>query len=236
MAPILLRSDSSGDHIRQLSRSIPKALSSIPKSPQAALPAELYASLHQNIPFVPRTIQHVANFLSQLSVDSSVPLSKRQTAILAIPTRYAGLNSGPPPGTVAGIVLGSVAGFLLLLWLIYACLSQGGIGLGGGQVIEEEIVRRRSRSPRRSRSHSETIEIQKSRSPVRRERERIVVEEETRRVSRPPDPDQDIVEVIEENSVSASPPPRRTSKRASGYRTVDPTGFGGGGRPMRKVR
>jgi hypothetical protein len=115
----------------------------------------------------------------------------------------------------------------------------GGFPGRGGAVVEEEIIRHRSRSPRRSRSHSETIEITKSRSPVRRERERIVVEE-TRRVSRPPEPEpediDDIVEVIEEHSPSPPPPSRRTSKRTSGFRTVDPAEFGGGGRPMRNVR
>ena len=44
----------------------------------------------------------------------------------------------------------------------------------------------------------------------------------------------DIVEVIEEHSPERRQS-RRESKRASGYRTVDPAEFGGGSRPMRKV-
>ncbi len=55
--------------------------------------------------------------------------------------------------------------------------------------------------------------------------------EETRR---PAPRDDDIVEVIEDHS-----PPRRvkreSSRRESGYRTVDPEAFGGGSRPLRKV-
>lgn len=206
------------------------------------IPEDVYAAIHNNIPFIPRVIQQISNLLSRASspFSSSISLPKRQTQILAIPTTYAGLNDGPAPGSVAGIIIGAVGGFLLILWLLYTCFNMGGMGGGrGGEVVEEEIIRRRSRSPRRSRSRSRTIEITKSRSPLRRER---IVVEETRRVSRPPDPEpegtiDDIVEVIEEHS-DLTPPPqsRRTSKRNSGFRTVDPAEFGGGGRPMRKVR
>ena len=43
----------------------------------------------------------------------------------------------------------------------------------------------------------------------------------------------DVVEVYEDQSPS---PPRRKSGRGSGYRTVDPYEYGGGGRPVRSVR
>lgn len=249
MAPILLPRVLSGQQLRQVSRSISTTLSSIPPSIEDRdIPEDIYASIHQNMPLIPRAIQHISNLVSRAStpINTSILLSKRQNQILAIPTTYAGLNEGPQPGAVAGIVIGSVAGFLLILWLLYTCFG-GGFGGGRTEVVEEEIVRRHSRSPRRSHSHSETIEI-KSRSrspPPRRERERIIVEE-TRRVSRPPpepepepEPIDDIVEVIEEHSVSDDrpPPSRKTSKRQSGYRTVDPAEFGGGGgRSMRRVR
>ena len=242
MAPVSISRVPSSDQIRQVSRSISTTLSSIPATlHHGDLPEDVYVSIHRNIPFIPRAIQHISNLLSRASgpSSSSIRLPKRQNQILAIPTTYAGLNDGPAPGEVAGIVIGAVGGFLLILWLLYTCFSMGNFGgIGGTEVVEEEIIRRRSRSPRRSRSHSETIEITKSRSPVRRER---IVVEETRRVSRPPDPEpaetvDDIVEVIEEHSLSPPPPSRRTSKRTSGYRNVDPAEFGGGGRPMRKVR
>jgi hypothetical protein len=86
-------------------------------------------------------------------------LARRQTAVLAIPTTYAGLNSGPQPGTVAGIVLGSIAGFLLLLWFLYTCSGNGNPFAGSGTVVEEEVVtRRRSTASRsRSRSRHETV-------------------------------------------------------------------------------
>lgn len=232
----------SGERLLQVSRSISTTFSSIPlKAQERHIPEDVYATIHKNVPLIPRAIQHISNLISHASspIPASISLSKRQAQILAIPTTYAGLNDGPAPGAVAGIVIGAVGGFLLVLWLLFTCFNMGGFpGSRGGEVVEEEIVRHRSRSPRRSRSRSETIEITKSRSPARRQRERIVVEE-TRRVSRPaePEPDDiidDIVEVIEEHS--ASPPPRRASKRSTGFRTVDPAEFGGGGRPMRKVR
>lgn len=242
MAPAALPLAPSGEQIRQVTRSVSSTLSSPPTTAQRDIPEDIYASIHRNIPLIPRAIQHVAGFLSRAStpITTSIALAKRQVAITPIPTKYADLDKGPAPGTVVGIVIGSVAGFLLILWLLYTCFTLGGFPGGGGDVVEEEIVRRRSRSPRRRRTHSETIEITKSRSPPRRQRERVVVEE-TRRVSRPPEPEpeetiDDIVEVIEEHSPSPPPPSRRTSKRTSGFRTVDPAEFGGGGRPMRKVR
>jgi hypothetical protein len=74
-------------------------------------------------------------------------LARRQIPVVAIPTTYAGLNSGPQPSSVVGIVLGSVAGFLLLLWFLYTCFGVGNPFAGAsGAVIEEEVIRRRSRS------------------------------------------------------------------------------------------
>jgi len=65
------------------------------------------------------------------------------------------------------------------------------------------------------------------------------VVEERRTTTAPPvveAEDDDIVEVIEEHS-----PPRRVRRSGSGrqpqsgFRTVDPGEYGGGGRPLRKV-
>ncbi|MCJ1449165.1 MAG: hypothetical protein MMC23_009684 [Stictis urceolatum] len=194
----------------------------------------------------PSPTSTTADSLSRLTRTLS-SLAKRQT-IVAIPTTYKDLNTGPAPGVVAGIVLGSVAAVLLVLWLIYTCFNLGGGGGVTRNVEVEEVVRtrsHRSRSPRRvrSRSRSEVIEV---RSPPRRERERrerssrretIVIEESRRR-----EPERveesvlgdDIVEVIEEHS----PAPRRERRErrvSSGYRAVDPEQFGGGDRPRRKV-
>ena len=109
---------------------------------------------------------------------------------------------------------------------------------------EEEIVRRRSHSPRRavsSRSRSEVHEVQRPRTPPRREvhRETVILEEEPRRRR-----EDDIVEVIEEHEELEEHSPPRRSRRGSGrdsggpdgyYRTVDPGAYGGGRAPARKI-
>lgn len=220
----------------------PFASSSHPLSLRSLIPSILQftprpaPSLSSSFPT--RTTQSTQNAARSLA-----SLLRRQVQSSIIPTTYSGLNAGPAPGTVVGIVFGSVAGFLLILWLIYSIFMAQS---GHSAPVEEEVVvsRRRSRSPRRSsprrssprrppssRSHSEVIEVSRQRSPPRREtRRETVILEETRR---PPQREDDIVEVIEEHS-----PPRRVrreSRRESGYRTVDPEAFGGGNRPLRKV-
>ncbi|KAK7555078.1 hypothetical protein IWX91DRAFT_123540 [Phyllosticta citricarpa] len=166
-----------------------------------------------------------------------------------IPLVYDDLNSGPSPGAVVGIVLGAVIGFLLVVWLFYAVAAMGG---SRAYAADEEVVvrerRPRSTRSRRSRRSSRPEIREISRSPGRRQR--IVVEE--RRSSVPPAPrprsrsvvveervsererrvdGDDIVEVIEETS----PPRRVSSRRNSGYRSVDPDRFAGGNFPQRPV-
>jgi hypothetical protein len=169
---------------------------------------------------------------------------KRQvvTTIVAIPASYGNLDAGPPPGTVVGIVLGSVAGFLLVLWLLYTCFN-GGIGGYVDDDVSSVVVRRKSRGTRTttsrrtgSRRHSETVEVRRERpTPVvpvviveeRRPRPRAVSVVRSERSA-------DEVVVIEEPS-----PPRRSksNRRSSGqYRTVDPMAYGGGDGPVREVR
>ncbi|OCL14537.1 hypothetical protein AOQ84DRAFT_351464 [Glonium stellatum] len=174
-------------------------------------------------------IPHLSALLSRRSTltghASTSPGPRAETLALApravtgiIPTYYN--LGGPGAGATVGIVLGSVAGFFLILWLFYALSNTGGTAIAG----EQEIVvrRRRSRSPhsRRSRrsTHTEVREV--SRSP--RRREHIIVEErrerprsilvEERRV-----PGDDVVEVIEEHS-DIRPPRRDRSRRNSAYR------------------
>ncbi|KAH7312820.1 hypothetical protein BKA65DRAFT_350411, partial [Rhexocercosporidium sp. MPI-PUGE-AT-0058] len=165
-----------------------------------------------------------------------------------VPTTYGSINSGPAPGTVVGIVLGSVGGFLLILWLIYTCM-QFGTASSRSSYTESIVIRDRRKSHHgstRSRRASETVEVRRAPSPVRIVREpsrserveRVIVEEsrETRRERSRSLVGSDEVVVIEEHS-----PPRRkkstrvsaeTERRDSGYRTVDPGSYGGavGGR------
>jgi hypothetical protein len=203
MAPAAVPAAAAIEHLDQISRSLSSGLGSSPNTKPASLP--------------------------QLSPLNALSLAKRQqTGILAIPTTYAGLNAGPTPGAIVGIILGSVGGFLLALFIVYSIVRFS--GRWGNRVVEEEIITRRRSRSRSSRSESEVIEVE----VPRRERRRRTVREETvvveERVSEPED---DIVEVIEEHSPERRPSGK--SKRMSGFRTVDPTEPGGGGRPMRKV-
>ena len=94
--------------------------------------------------------------------------------LVAIPYFYQ--YGGPAPAAVAGIVLGSVAGFLLLLWLFWT-LSNGSGFIRTSDYTERDRGERSSRSRRSSRQTNTEL---RSRSPPRRERvirqERIVRE------------------------------------------------------------
>jgi hypothetical protein len=102
---------------------------------------------------------------------SASTIQKRQTGILAIPTTYLGLNSGPAPGILVAIVLGTVAGFLLICYLIYVIATFGGGIFNRRTTVVEEVVERRS-SPssrrRRSSRYEEDVIIRERRSTSRR--------------------------------------------------------------------
>ncbi|KAE8452701.1 hypothetical protein EG329_013960 [Mollisiaceae sp. DMI_Dod_QoI] len=214
------------------------------------------ASLRSIASLADRSLRDASSSLSILATRSLpsrvLRLLPRQSNPGIIPSTYGSINSGPAPGTVVGIVLGSVGGFLLLLWLFYTCLSFG--GWSSRSSVSEEVVvrdkRRRSHGSTRSRRVSETVEVRRDRSPVRivpmpmppmREpvRETVIVEEHrSRERERPRDVSRgsDEVVVIEDHS----PPRRKKStrerddreRRESGFRTVDPLAYGGavGGR------
>ncbi|KAF5852902.1 hypothetical protein GGP41_008321 [Bipolaris sorokiniana] len=157
-------------------------------------------------------------------------LAKRQNVIYTqqgiIPTYYD--LSGPEPGTVVGIVLGSVAGFLLICWLLQTLVNGSrSAGTTTAMAGEEEIVVRRprrnshggrssrrrsevrevSRSPRTSGARSQII-VEERRQPVRA---RSIVVEDRHRV-----PGDNVVEVIEEHEDYRE---RRGSRRSGpGYR------------------
>jgi hypothetical protein len=172
-----------------------------------------------------------------------------------VPQGYGETVTGPDAGTVVGIVLGSVAGFLLLLWLIYTCVNLGNpntVVETGSVGNASEVTRKSRKHKRKHRSRSprrETVEIRSERVvPVSRP-ERIIVEERSRsrgppiRMAGPPPPppplSDDEVVVIEEGT----PPRRRESRhkrrsserRSSGYREVDPYRYAGGDEPQRDM-
>jgi len=161
-------------------------------------------------------------------------LARQSNAVLAIPTTYAGLNSGPAPGAVVGIVLGSIGGFILILYIFLSAFRLWGGGGRGGEVVEEQVIhhrRRRSRSRSRAMTERSIPLPRPSGERVVREREETVVVEE--HVDPTEDDEDDIVEVIEEHSPERRP--KRGPSGRSGFRTVDPAEFGGGSRPIRKV-
>lgn len=163
-----------------------------------------------------------------LNAPQREPIVKRQSMVVQqgiIPTYYN--VSGPEPGMVVGIVLGSVAGFLLIVWLLYT-LTNGvnRTGTTTAMAGEEEIVvrRRRNSHGNRSRGSRRNVEVRElSRSPRRSSgrsqiivderrptRARSIIVEERHRV-----PGDDVVEVIEEHDEYRE---RRGSRRGPGYR------------------
>ncbi|KAJ5161737.1 hypothetical protein N7492_007129 [Penicillium capsulatum] len=156
-------------------------------------------------------------------------LQKRYTT-LSIPSSYGRLHTSPPPGTVAGIVLGSVGGVVLILYLTFLALNPGGLARGkSSSTIDEEVVVRSRREPSRRGDTIEVLEERdRSRSYRRRPSHERVVVEESMTGSSVTDRG-NVVEVFEEESSgvsSASPRPPRRAR--SGVRTVDPYDYGGG--------
>ncbi|KAA8570573.1 hypothetical protein EYC84_002835 [Monilinia fructicola] len=153
-----------------------------------------------------------------------------------IPTTYGEQDTSRSPGTIAGIVLGSVGGFLLLLWLLYTCCTLARPAAHATyreDVTVRENVRRRSHNSHRgSRPHSrrvstaEKVEVRRQRSrsptPVR------VVREEVRQETRRPPPVERVV--VEERR----PPPverviveeRREVRRSRDERSPSTSGGG----------
>ena len=180
-------------------------------------------------PLVPRAV-----------LDSpATPVLARQasTTTATIPALYGSIDSSPDPGAVAGITLGAVGGFVLVLYLIYICINMGNpsenaeSSVPGSVVLERKSHHHHSSAHhhhhRRSRGEA-TVEVRRMSRAVPaavivEERVsggggpggRIIVEEARRReASRGPRivdvrSDEDEVVVIEEHS----PPPRRRRSR-----------------------
>lgn len=137
--------------------------------------------------------------LQPLSELSQHTLNRRALRTNVIPLSYN--TSGPNPSTTVGIVLGSVAGFLLLFGLIWFATTGRRSGMIEGDEVTDIHVSRRSHSASRSRRTRRTrtarSEMTERSSPVRsppprsRPRTERIVVEETRRTERsqpPPAP------------------------------------------------
>ncbi|KAA8651704.1 hypothetical protein EYZ11_000029 [Aspergillus tanneri] len=129
---------------------------------------------------------------------------------ISIPASYGHLDS-PTPGTVAGIILGSVLGFIFLLYLIYLALSSGRRFSSETETSTPSSTEI-SAAPRRRR-REDIVEVEEGSGSYRggrRNTDRILDESVLSRSD-----EGDTVEVLEEESDSM--PPRRQSRR-SGYR------------------
>ena len=154
MAPMPALRTPSGEHIRQISQSISYSIQSRSSTEKTTSLASIFAILDQQISSIAsralQSLSHVAHILPKRTVPQAPESISKRQGILAIPTTYSGLNSGPAPGAVVGIVLGAIAGFLFALWFVYTILRLSG-RFGGTTIIEEEVIRRRSRSRSRSK-------------------------------------------------------------------------------------
>ncbi|KAI3331520.1 hypothetical protein HD806DRAFT_477573 [Xylariaceae sp. AK1471] len=157
--------------------------------------------------------------LFPISISESLHTLNRRLLVGAdtVPQGYGNAPFGPDAGTVVGITLGSVGGFLLLLGIIYWCMNlgqgprmveTGSVGGGNSSVVSRHSRARGHPHRHHRRSKRETVEIRRERAvPVtveREEHDQIIVEEYrpgSRGVSRPPPPPR-------------TPPPRTPPPRA----------------------
>ncbi|GKZ16807.1 hypothetical protein AbraIFM66951_006296 [Aspergillus brasiliensis] len=184
---------------------------------------------------------HVS-FLSPRNIITSTILKRSSTAF--IPGTYN--TNGLSPGAVAGVIIGSVLGFIFILYLIFLALGSGRrfssepstatSATMSEVVVEEEGSSVARRPPRRSRRREvveeEVIESGGSRRSRRsragRSRDSHIVVEESVTSSDP----SNVVEVEEEHSSvegPGGPHGRRTRRRSrpGHYRAVDPLAYGG---------
>ncbi|KAF6843923.1 hypothetical protein CMUS01_01589 [Colletotrichum musicola] len=156
---------------------------------------------------------------------------------VVVPAQYGGW-SPLSPGAIAGITLGAVAGFLLILWMIYTCLNFGRpVDTSSSSVytgtatsvlsVRSRHGRRKHRSPRARIVTTEEVRV-RERESVSRSRGSgpVIVDADPpmaeRRTSRGPPPprfvsededDEDEVVVIEEHT-----PERRRRRHSSSQR------------------
>jgi hypothetical protein len=167
--------------------------------------------------------------------------------IVAIPNTYSDINNSPAPGTVVGIVLGSVGGFLLILWLISTCF---GFRIPSSASTDEESIsvrsyHRRSNSrsyspprPAGRRAREEVVEIHRSpsrrkQSQTQQSRRKTITVEARRSGPRRSGDDDEIVEIVDEGG------PRRSSRNervvSGGFVRAVETESASGNRPVDEV-
>jgi hypothetical protein len=196
-------------------------------------------------PTARRTQPRAAPGLSSSAINLALQQRQQSTdTTTTIPSYYGSLTSGPDPGAVAGITLGSVAAFILLLWLVYTCINLGNpnsgsndtstvVTEGTGSVYTRRRQRSRSRrASRRSGGHKETVEVRRGSIHARGGGGAVIVEavgpSTTMSMSDVVDVDAGGRVIIEERRRSVSrhrasmpPPPRRVAVSSSGSGSGD---------------
>ncbi|KAI6091339.1 hypothetical protein F4821DRAFT_200065 [Hypoxylon rubiginosum] len=151
-------------------------------------------------------------------------LPRLATDVSTVPEGYGRSPSGPDPGAVVGIVLGSIAGFIVLLWIIYWCVNLGNgpsttlveegsvSGVGSSSVVS---FRSRPRAHRNSHRHSRSSRGYSSPSRQRRTKETIEITRRERSAGPPVPPlHPEQIVVMEENSTVTSRSRSRSRSRA----------------------
>ncbi|KAK4640394.1 hypothetical protein QC761_603275 [Podospora bellae-mahoneyi] len=127
----------------------------------------------------PRTSLYHASSSLLLRARSLLLLVSRQTPTDTIPASYGALYTSLTPGAIAGIVLGSVAGFCLVLYLVYTCINIGNMDStteGTASVVTRKSHHHRAHS-RGERRRTRDIEI--TRTTREQSRGPVIVEERT---------------------------------------------------------
>ncbi|KAJ2896679.1 hypothetical protein MKZ38_005303 [Zalerion maritima] len=148
---------------------------------------------------------------STLPIASMPHLRPRQNTDNFVTETYGAVDSSPSPGAIVGIVLGSIAGFLLFLWLVHLCIHFGKPPIifegtiasrSGTSVVTSHRHSRRSKSPS-SRSHSRRRSRRKS-GGHRRETVEILRTTSHPQTGQPRAPS--VIEVVENRRRSTSRP------------------------------
>ncbi|KAL4778555.1 hypothetical protein BJX76DRAFT_366156 [Aspergillus varians] len=144
------------------------------------------------------TIPILPTIIPRADSDSNTPTHITSDSI-SIPSTYGRTTNPPSPGVVVGATLGSVAGFLLILYLIYLALTSG-------RRFSASTIAPTSTTP------SEIIDVGFRNRPPRSRRARndeVIVEEDVTLTDRSRSDRGGrggVVEVIEEESVVDPPP------------------------------